>query len=145
MATTHIALPSGASAELRDVQDVTERMRRPIRKVQTQLAGNAKFIDALGDAEKFKDGTEIDEATQRAIAEGMGEAFDPLELLNDLLVVAAVVSWSYAFPVTVDNVQDVPGRDLDALRKVASPYLKNMLPDFEPNPDADSPTAPSGV
>jgi hypothetical protein len=144
MPTTHFDLPSGASAELRDVKDVTDRQRRPIRKIQTVLAGNAKFIDAVTEAGKTG-GKDLTEDQQRAIAEGMGDAFDPLENLNDLLVVAAVQSWSYDFPVSVDNCQDLPARDLDALRKASAPFLRELMPDFDPTPEADSPIAPSGV
>jgi hypothetical protein len=141
-----IALPSGANAVLRDAKDVTERQRRPIRKIQTQLAADAKFVDAVQAADKAnKAGGELDEATQRALAEGMGEAFDPLETLNDLLVLAAVESWSYSFAPSLDSLLDVPARDLDALRKAASPFMAELSPDFEPTPDAASPIAPSGV
>jgi hypothetical protein len=73
----------------------------------------------------------------------MGEAFDLLEDLNDALVVALVAGWSYGFGVSVDSVQDLPGRDLDALRAAVSPYLSQLNPDFDPSPAADSPTGAS--
>jgi len=43
----------------------------------------------------------------------------------------------------VDSVQDLPGRDLDALRTAVSPFLSQLNPDFDPSPDADSPTEAS--
>jgi hypothetical protein len=139
----HLALPSGATADLRDVADVTERNRRPIKRIQTKLAGLPDFVHAVEEAKAQKEGEELTPEQQLTIAAGMGEAFDLLEELNDALVVALVAGWSYGFPVTVDNVQDLPGRDLDALRAVTAPYLAQLAPDFEPDKDPASPTVAS--
>lgn len=138
----HLTLPSGATADLRDVADVTERQRRPIKRIQTKLAGLPAFTSAVAEAQAQGDGIDLTPEQQLRIAAGMGEAFDLLEELNDALVVALVAGWSYGFGVTVDAVQDLPGRDLDALRKAVSPYLAQLNPDFEPNPD---PASPSGA
>jgi hypothetical protein len=138
----HLTLPSGATADLREVADVTERQRRPIKRIQTKLAGLPAFTSAVAEAQAQGDGIDLTPEQQLRIAAGMGEAFDLLEELNDALVVALVAGWSYGFGVTVDAVQDLPGRDLDALRKAVSPYLAQLNPDFEPNPD---PASPSGA
>jgi hypothetical protein len=139
----HITLPSGATADIRDVADVTERGRRPIKRIQTRLAGLPDFVHAVEEAKQQKDGEELTPEQQLTIAAGMGEAFDLLEDLNDALVVALVAGWSYGFGVSVDSVQDLPGRDLDALRAAVSPYLSQLNPDFDPSPAADSPTGAS--
>lgn len=141
-----ITLPSGATADIREVADVTERARRPIKRVQANLGGNAAFVGAVDTAKALKgDEAELTQAEQLSIAAGMGAAFDDLEKLNDLLVVAMVAGWSYDFSVSEDAVQDVPGRDLDALREAVSPFLAELLPGFEPTPDPASPTEPSGA
>jgi hypothetical protein len=142
-APSRISLPSGATADLRPVADVTERQRRPIKRIQTTLAGMPSFAAAVAEAQK-NEGTELTPEAQLKIAAGMGEAFDLLEGLNDALIVAAVRGWSYEFPVSADGCQDLPGRDLDALRSAASPYLSALMPDFDPTPAADSPSVPSG-
>jgi hypothetical protein len=139
----HITLPSGATADIRDVADVTERGRRPIKRIQTRLAGLPDFVHAVEEAKQQKDDEELTPEQQLTIAAGMGEAFDLLEDLNDALVVALVAGWSYGFGVSVDSVQDLPGRDLDALRAAVSPYLSQLNPDFDPSPAADSPTGAS--
>jgi hypothetical protein len=139
----HLTLPSGATADLREVADVTERQRRPIKRIQTKLAGLPAFTSAVAEAQAQGDGAELSPEQQLRIAAGMGEAFDLLEELNDSLVVALVAGWSYGFAVNVDAVQDLPGRDLDALRKAVSPYLGQLNPDFEPSPDPASPTEAS--
>jgi hypothetical protein len=138
-----INLPSGATADIRDIADVTERQRRPIKRIQTRLAGLPAFVNAVEEAKTQADGVDLTPDQQLKIAAGMGEAFDLLEDLNDALVAALVAGWSYGFAVSADACQDLPGRDLDALRTAVSPYLTQLNPDFDPNPAADSPTEAS--
>jgi hypothetical protein len=137
-----VTLPSGATADLRPVEDITERQRRPIKRVQTQLAKLSDFGAAIEKAQAIEAGGKgkLSKAEQDAIAEGLGEAFDPLEELNDRLIVAAVMGWSYPFAVEFDAVQDLPARDLDKLRELVAPYLPQLMPDFSPNKDRDTPT-----
>jgi hypothetical protein len=142
LSPTHVTLPSGATADLRPVADVTERQRRPIKRIQAKLAGMPAFAGAVAEAQKAGDAV-LTPDQQLRIAGGMGEAFDLLEDLNDALIVAAVRGWSYDFPVSLDACQDLPGRDLDALRSATAPYMQALMPDFDPTPDADSPTEPS--
>jgi hypothetical protein len=140
-----VTLPSGNTADLRDVADVTERGRRPIKRIQTKLAGLPAFVNAVEEAKAQKDGADLTPDQQLKIAAGMGEAFDLLEELNDALVAALVAGWSFGFPVSADAAQDLPGRDLDALRAAVAPYLSELNPDFDPSTDADSPTEASGA
>jgi hypothetical protein len=138
-----IDLPSGATADIREVADVTERQRRPIKRIQTRLAGLPAFVNAIDEAKAQSEGEELSPETQLKIAAGMGEAFDLLEELNDSLVAALVAGWSFPFAVSVDAVQDLPGRDLDALRTAVSPYLSQLNPDFDPSPEPESPSVAS--
>lgn len=134
-----IPLPNGAWADLRPAQDITERLRRPIKKLGSQLASYPTFIQAVADAQ----GQELTQAKQLELAASMGDAYDVLEGLQDRLVVAVVRGWSYEMDVTVDNLLDVPGGALDALREASAPYQSALNPDFRPTQDADSPTEPS--
>jgi hypothetical protein len=134
---THITLPSGATADLRPAADITERHRRPLKRIQTQLMRLTDFGAAI---EKARSSKKLTKADQDALAAGLGEAFEPLEELNDRLVVAAVRGWSYDFPVEYENVLDLPGRDLDALREAVAPYLAELMPDFAPAKDKETPT-----
>lgn len=139
-------LPSGAWADLRDVADVTERMRRPIKRTQAKLGANAEFLAAVQTAQGMKgDGEELSQAEQLSIAAGLGAAFDDLEALNDLLVAALVAGWSYGFEPSADACQDIPAGDLDALREICAPLMTQLMPGFEPTPDPDSPTTGSTV
>jgi hypothetical protein len=127
--------------------DVTERQRRPIKRIQAQLAAMPAFVAAVKEAEAAQKvaGGELTPDQQLAIAGGMGEAFDLLEDLNDHLIGAVVRGWSYSFPVSSDAAQDLPGRDLDALREACAPALKELMPNFEPTPDPNSPIVPSAA
>lgn len=137
-----VNLPNGW-ADLREPADVTERGRRPIKRIQSQLAARPVFQSAVATAQRERKGKTLSQESQLKIAAGMGDAFDLLEDLNDHLVAALVAAWSYEAPVSADAVQDLPGLDLDALREACAPYMQQIMPDFEPTPDADSPTEPS--
>lgn len=136
-----VSLPSGATADLRPSADVTERQRRPIKRIQAQLGAKPAFVAAIGEAKDVEG--ELSAEAQLKIAAGMGDAFELLEQLNDFLVAAVVAGWSYDFPVSADAVQDLSGRDLDALREKVAPYMAELSPGFEPTPEDESPTEPS--
>lgn len=139
-----IELPGGW-AELRPVSDITERMRRPIKRASTKLTSFPSFMAAVRDGQKATEGgRELTPDEQAAIAVSMGEAFDVLEDVQDLLVVAAVRGWSWDFPVTQDTILDLPTPALDALRKAVAPYQGALNPKFEPTPE-ESPTEPSSA
>jgi hypothetical protein len=137
-----VTLPNGY-ADLRDPADVRERQRRPLKRIQAQLAARPAFAQAVTAAQRQGKGKALSADAQLKIAAGMGDAFDLLEDLNDYLVVALVAGWSYGDDVSLEAVQDIPGRDLDALREACAPFLAAIMPDFEATPEADSPIAPS--
>ncbi|PJM98131.1 hypothetical protein CG740_37240 [Streptomyces sp. CB01201] len=140
-----VPLPGGW-ADLRPVCDITERMRRPIKKLSAKLSSYPTFMAAIAEAkESSADGSELTPEEELKIAAAMGDAFDVLEELQDQLVVAAVRGWSWDFPVEADLVLDLPAPALDALRKAVSPYQGALNPNFDPDPDPASPTEPSSV
>ncbi|MFH8380636.1 hypothetical protein ACH4E7_06800 [Kitasatospora sp. NPDC018058] len=145
---TRIPLPGGAWADLRPVSDITERHRRPIRKLSTGLLGHADFAAAVAEMQASgKDPGSLTPDEQLRVAAGMGSAFDDLEAIQDLLVVAAVRGWSFdAVPITVDGLLDLPGQALDALRAAVAPYQSALNPNLkDPSPDPQSPTVPSSA
>jgi hypothetical protein len=141
-----VDLPGGW-ADLRPVSDITERMRRPIKRLSAKLTSFPRFMEAVSSAQKSTDGGkgELSQSEQLAIAASMGEAFDVLEELQDALVVAVTRGWSWDHQVTADGVLDLPGPALDALRQAVAPWQTALNPNFEPTPDADSPTEPSSA
>lgn len=136
-----VALPNGAWADFRPVSDITERMRRPIKKLSTQLASHPDFVEAVNSAQ----GKELSQTEQLKIAGAMGDAFDVLEELQDRLVCAAVRGWSFPQEVTPDGLLDLPSAVLDSLREYASPYQSALNPNFEPTTESASPTGPSNA
>jgi hypothetical protein len=113
-------------------------MRRPIKKISTQLTSHPEFVEAVSDAQ----GKELTQAEQLKLAGAMGDAFDLLEELQDRIVCAAVRGWSYPQEVSPDGLLDVPSAALDSLREYASPYLSALNPNFEPTTESDTPTGP---
>ena len=111
-----IELPAGAWAELRDPDVVTERQRRPV-------------VTALGRASKY---------------EGMEDGgMAALVNVADAVLMAMVEAWSFAAPITMDGLDDLPAKTVTALRKACEPFQKELLPDFGPTPDPATPTVPS--
>lgn len=137
-----VELPGGW-ADLRPVSDITERMRRPIKRLSTRLTSYPAFMDAVQKGTAA--GGELTSEQQLALAASMGDAFDVLEELQDALVVAVTRGWSWGHAVTADGVLDLPGPALDALRQAVSPWQKAMNPNFEPDPAPASPTGPSSA
>lgn len=147
-----VPLPGGAWADLRPVQDITERRRRPIRTLTMTLLADASFVGQVkGTLASGKDPADLTEDDKVAIATGMSpQSMETLEQVQDLLIVAAVRGWSFTgedgqpVPVTVDGILDLPGIALDELRKITAPYQTALNPNLsEPSPDAASPTGPS--
>ncbi len=139
-----VELPGGW-ADLRPVSDITERMRRPIKRLSTRLTSFPSFMDAVKDGTAATaDGAEMTQAEQLTLAAAMGDAFDVLEDLQDALVVAVTRGWSWDFPVTADGVLDLPGPALDALRQAVAPWQTALNPNFEPTPK-EGPTEPSSA
>ncbi|MFG2722715.1 hypothetical protein ACGFW5_31115 [Streptomyces sp. NPDC048416] len=139
-----IPLPGGW-ADLRPVCDITERMRRPIKRLSARLTSYPAFLEAIQEAQAKGEGANLTAEDQLKVAATMGDAFDVLEELQDQLVIAAVRGWSWDFPVTADAVLDLPTPALDELRAAVAPYQNALNPNFEPSPDPASPTEPSSA
>jgi hypothetical protein len=149
-----VPLPGGAWADLRPVQDITERRRRPIRTVTMQLLKDRSFVGqiqgALASGKTAQNLTQEDKA--RIATDLRPESLQTLEDMQDLLIVAVVRGWSFhdedgrPVPVTIDGILDLPGIALDELKRVTAPYQQALNPNLgEPTPDPASPTAPSSV
>lgn len=113
---TRIDLPGGAWAELRDPDVVTERQRKPL-------------ITAMGRASKY---------------EGMDDSgFGAILDVQDATILVMVAAWSFEAPVSAEGLLDLTGKTVDALRKACQPFQTDLMPDFSPTPDPESPSEPS--
>lgn len=81
-------------------------------------------------------------AAQRLAAEGN---LSVMVDVQDAVVLAMVESWSFDVPVTADGLLDVPAKTLTALRLACEGFAAELMPDFGPTPDPESPSAPSNV
>lgn len=120
-------LPDGAWALLRDPAKVPERLRRPVLTLTTRLNPQIKAMrDNPGD-----EGVVLD-----------ADVLERFEDLNDLVIVALVAEWSFELPISIESVGDLPGDAYDLLRRESAKAIKELLPDFSPNPDPAGPTGP---
>lgn len=151
-----INLPSGAIAVLRRPEDVSERLQRPIRRAMGRVRKEVLLAAREVASQKFATDGERDAAAEKAMLEvGMTDVeLDAFDAAQDATVVALVESWSYgggderarqvyAQPVTVESVQDLPGRDFRHLRNATAKLSNAMFLDASASRDPASPIVPS--
>lgn len=100
--------------------------------------------DALGqdaDATQVDKGQLIRLGTAAARA-GMSEL---QRVADDHLAAAFVESWSYEVPVGAEAMLDIPSKARAILVAACKALAPQLTPEFDPNPDEDSPTTPSSV
>lgn len=122
-------LPSGGWVTFRDPTTITEKQRKPVKRIQIRVA--------------------YDKQVQAAV-DGSGSAADlsdaQVDLLNDYVeavTVCLIDGWSFEDAVSVDALQDRQVADYDAIITAAAPHRDALMPSGEPNPDPASPTEPS--
>jgi len=146
--TTTVTIPGWnpddppATAVLREVHEITERHRRPVRSLMMQL-NPTRFQQIIGSDEDTVEGLMADPDlafTQR-------EA-DTFMSLGDRVVAAVLLSWSLEQPIpaNADAMMDLPPHLYDALQDVTKDIGAALLgaPGMEPEPrpvDADGVTA----
>lgn len=141
----HVTLKAGGTVDLRDPAEIPERLRRPLRRIQMQLASSPAFASVVKDASQRGAAAVADIPEDQAVAmvAEMGpEAFDLMDQLNDRAVLAKVMGWSFPHPVTLEGLQELSGAVYDELRELCAAGALDG-PDFSPSQDASSPTDPS--
>lgn len=122
--TERIELPDGAWAELRSPRTVPERLRRPVTKMMFAISNNQ----------------EIQNTDDNVVNPELVGIYSEL---NDLMIVARVVAWSFDLPISVDGVLDLPGDAYEILQEKAVENVLDMIPNFGQSTDPESPTQPS--
>lgn len=145
MSIHHEELPGGGWADLRDTAEVSERLRRPIRAIQMKLARDPAFSGVV--AEAAKKGVDavkgMAEAEAAQMVAQMGEeSAGLLDELNDRLIVARVMGWSYGPDVSLDALLDLPGPAYDRLKELCAEGALEGT-DFSVSQEEGSPTVPS--
>jgi len=98
--------------ELREPNLVPERLRRPI------------FEKSISGQSLVEDGAELDESQMKFFSE-----------FNDLLAIAMISAWSFDGAVSIEGLMDLPSKTYDDIRKVVTPFITDLMPDFGDNPD----------
>ena len=106
---------SGGWVDLREPEDVPERLRR---KVTNLTIEGAPVVAGLESKE-------------------MPDAADLMfiQSFNDSLALALVANWSFAFPVTADGLLELSGPVYDEIQKLCAPLVPRLMPNFGVDPD----------
>jgi hypothetical protein len=109
----------GGWVELRDPQLVPERLRRPV----------------------------FEKSAEGAMLVGSGDEVTPETIaffseFNDAVAVALIEKWSFGDVITVDSLLDLPSRAYDEIRSIVSPFLTELMPNFDLDPDPKVITEP---
>jgi len=157
-----VDLPSGNHAILRDPETITVKMRKPLQRIQMRLGFDSDLQSLVRyQMRVMRELTAAQKAAADAGAEFDLESFEPslpspvrqaelsdeqLDLLGDLATTSTVTlieSWSFSAPVTRDALEDLPPKDFEALVEVAAKYRDDLIPNFDVDPDPESPIEPS--
>lgn len=146
MSITRHALPSGATVDLRDPQEVVERYKRPIRTLQMALARDPAFAGVVETAKEqgIKAISDIGEAQAADMATQMGaNTMDLMDQLSDRVIISRVVGWSFDADVCLDALLDLTSGDYEKLKELTAKGALDGGSDFSPSIDEDSPPVPS--
>lgn len=134
-----VTFTDGATALLREPDQVPNRLRDPIKDAQMTLG---VFGIDIEDMPEGKD-------KQRAAALMVAQHPKEFRAVDQALILALVQEWSYPFPVSADGLGELPGHAYDALKAACEPKLTEIFPSFKyvkasEDGGEDSPTVPSG-
>lgn len=129
-----VDLPGGATATVREPEDMTERQRRLIRRVLIGALG-----DSLGGITLGADTPDVPLHVTAKLGDAMFE-------MRDAAIVAGLAAWSLPDPLpTVETVVDLAAPLYDALADATADLSGNLMLDTSPSPDPASPTQPSSA
>jgi hypothetical protein len=146
--STHTST-SGFTFTIREPADVPERLRRPVAAKLMQIGKTGDAAKRAADLDKLR--LVADGFAAADIADDLTAGFDLTDAddLNDLLAVALLSAWSLVdptslaqVPIGLEALRDLSQRDYSAIRTAVAPFITQMLPDFSPSPDPESPSSP---
>jgi len=98
--------------ELREPNLVPERLRRPV------------FEKSVSGQSLIEEGKDLDEQAMKFFSE-----------FNDLLAIALISAWSFEGAVSLEGLMDLPSKTYDDIRKVVTPFVAELIPDFGADPE----------
>lgn len=126
-----IELPGGAWADLREISEITERLRRPIKVIAGASAATIARLQGV---------TTTDDMAALGLSEDEADRFSRLQ---DATIVAVVAAWSYDLPISTDSLLDIPAEAYDALAVATATVGAKVAVDVSPTP-APEPGNPTG-
>ena len=123
-------------AELREADEIPRKAARRFRKVLYSMASSAN-VDP--NATEEQNAAEVGKSLLSS-SDGM----DGIEDRGEAMVLAAVREWSFG-AVCQEVLDDLPDAAVDAIYDAcqAGGYIDALMPNFDTDPDPDSPTQPS--
>ena len=114
---------TGGWIDLREPEEVPEKLRRPIIKMS---------VSGVPFAEDWND---LFENPENANAESLEAMLDYGSRFNDLVAMAFIRQWSFELPISIDALGDLPGKVYDEIANACKPLISNLMPSFEVDPD----------
>ena len=106
-----VLLPGDNWAMLRDADEVTERQRRPLVRLQRRTMIKLAPSFAGSDIQDMKPAEFL-----KTIAPALSaEDYDALEEIDDVLIATLVADWSFPYSVSAENSLDLPPAVREAL------------------------------
>ena len=109
----------GGWVEFREPEEVPEGRRREVMKLSSR---GASFSEFLGEDDAFQ----LDKMSD----DERDSAMEFMTAFNDAVAFALINAWSFEFPVSKDNLLNLPGVVYDAIVKHCSPLAKRLMPSF---------------
>ena len=126
-----VELPNGASAELRDSADLTNKDVKALRRIARQVSVVGQKLRDLGVNELSDEDADADDTSRRTLdilSNLSDDEDDSLDLFQRFCVVLRLMSWTVKnldgsdrdIPSTVEEVDDLPRPLYAALTKAAA-------------------------
>lgn len=117
---------TGGYVDYREPEEVPERLRRRVTVLATKASG----------------------MTERVGPDAVNVQADDLEFLlefNDAVAMCLVVGWSFPEPISIEGLQNLPGKVYDEIVKHGQANVARLLPNFSVDPDPKAPGESSNV
>jgi hypothetical protein len=137
------------SMELRDPTKVSNKLRRRVAQAIAAVSADTyvKLATLTPDeaARAVQPDADQDDALRALLKRRLGpDAIAETWHLDDELAVALIESWTFPFPVSLEGLEELGHETYDKIIQATAPLLGKLMPQFEVNPEPDSPTEPSG-
>lgn len=86
-----------------------------------------------------------DEDLEAMVRRSRGEKIAQAHDFENVFVSTMIQEWSFEEPITPDGLAELSWVTRNDITELVAPLWQGLFPSFEPDPDDDSPTVPSGA